>query len=80
LCGEKWSTKAAISLKCVKIDEQLLRRAYRYALTDGAILDQGACLNQRRLMSIVELKRTGAESSLVIDIKRKKSVTLKNRP
>jgi len=24
-----WSTKAAVSLKCVKIDEKLLWRAYR---------------------------------------------------
>ena len=28
-----WSTKAEVSLKCVKIEEKLLWRAYRYSPT-----------------------------------------------
>jgi len=35
--GVKWSTKAAISLKRVKMDEKLLWRAYRNALSGGTI-------------------------------------------
>jgi len=34
-----WSTKAAISLKHVKIEEKLLWRAHRNALSDGTISD-----------------------------------------
>jgi len=34
-----WSTKAAISLKRVKIEEKLLWRAYRNALSNGTIRD-----------------------------------------